>query len=510
MKLQHLILFLAFNSVVACQPDWVDVEEDTESNDIIPQEPTSDPADPSDEPTDEPTDYESPVAVISGPTTVQLGEPLVLSGEDSFDPQDLSLTYDWFCSNGSVSEDMTITLPSDQEQEIRCDLTVLAEMSTLSDTASKDTRIRDGISKWTFMVYINGDNNLEDAGIEDINEMEEAGGSSDSVNIVVQFDRSRNYSNADGNWSGARRYLVGEGQRDIIDTDYIMDLGDVDSGDWRTISDFAKWGADEFPAEKYALVIWDHGWSWSFTSDSLQKGISDDEGTGNFMSIARGDLEDLLIDVTDHIGQELEVLGMDACIMQSWEIANVSIPYANYYVASQDYEGWDGWEYKGSVEDLTADPDMLGDTLGESIAYRFFQSGDTAQSTIDLAQMAAFESKFNTLADRMNEIDDHQTYRRATNNSYSYDGEYGFDHDLGMMLDGINQRTGDSEVETLSAEARVLYNSMVVNNYAQDWAEDATGLSIYSPTSDWAYDSSYFQASWTENSRWDEFIDSMY
>ena len=158
---------------------------------------------------------------------------------------------------------MTITLPSEQEQEIRCDLTVTAHESELSDSTNKDVRIRDGIAQWTFMVYINGDNNLEDAGIEDINEIEEGGGSSTGVNILVQFDRSRNYSNADGNWDGARRYLVGAGQSNGIDTPYLEDLGRVDSGDWRTIADFAD-GVQMVPAEKYALVIWDHGWRWSF------------------------------------------------------------------------------------------------------------------------------------------------------------------------------------------------------------------------------------------------------
>ena len=78
------------------------------------------------------------------------------------------------------------------------------------------------------------------------------------------------------------------------------------------------------------------------------------------MSIAQGDLEDLLVDVTDHIGRK-QNLGMDACIMQSWEIAHVSVPYANYYVASQDYEGWDGWEYKGTTQDLNNNPNMYGD-----------------------------------------------------------------------------------------------------------------------------------------------------
>ncbi|HZK12435.1 MAG TPA: hypothetical protein VFD10_08860, partial [Atribacterota bacterium] len=47
---------------------------------------------------------------------------------------------------------------------------------------------RDNTAEWTVMVYLDSDNNLESAGIDDINEMEIAGSTSE-VNIVVQADR---------------------------------------------------------------------------------------------------------------------------------------------------------------------------------------------------------------------------------------------------------------------------------------------------------------------------------
>ena len=75
---------------------------------------------------------------------------------------------------------------ANREGEIRCSLTVETEagLRGFSDT---EINILDSGPAWTFMVFINGDNNLEGAGIEDINEMEMAG-SSEDVNILVQFD----------------------------------------------------------------------------------------------------------------------------------------------------------------------------------------------------------------------------------------------------------------------------------------------------------------------------------
>ncbi len=44
-------------------------------------------------------------------------------------------------------------------------------------------------AKWTFMVYLAGDNNLSTAGDNDLEEMRQVGSTND-VNIVVEFDNA--------------------------------------------------------------------------------------------------------------------------------------------------------------------------------------------------------------------------------------------------------------------------------------------------------------------------------
>ncbi|PKP54790.1 hypothetical protein CVT91_18230, partial [Candidatus Atribacteria bacterium HGW-Atribacteria-1] len=77
---------------------------------------------------------------------------------------------------------------------------------------------KDNTAEWTVMVYLDADNNLESAGINDINEMEMVGSSSD-VNIVVQVDRvpysvlaANNEGHLDdssnSNWTNTRRYYI--------------------------------------------------------------------------------------------------------------------------------------------------------------------------------------------------------------------------------------------------------------------------------------------------------------
>ncbi len=103
-------------------------------------------------------------------------------------------------------------------------------------------------AKWTFMVYMAGDNNLSDAGDTDMDEMCKVGSSPD-VNILVQFDNEGNF--------GTRRFLVQKSARDVLQS-----LGETDSGDPNVLLDFISWVKSCYPARRYALILWNHGGGW--------------------------------------------------------------------------------------------------------------------------------------------------------------------------------------------------------------------------------------------------------
>ena len=129
---------------------------------------------------------------------------------------------------------------------------------------------RQTVAEWTVLVHIAADNNLELAGLSDLNEME-AVGSSPQVNIVVQIDRSADYVTLDGDWTETRRYYV---QQDddpqMITSPIVSSPGELDTGSGDSIADFAIWGIQTYPANKVMLVLWDHGGGWtSHSSDCL-------------------------------------------------------------------------------------------------------------------------------------------------------------------------------------------------------------------------------------------------
>jgi hypothetical protein len=109
---------------------------------------------------------------------------------------------------------------------------------------------------WTVLVYLAGDNgrflsSLEGEGVADLSEMKDVG-SDDGVDIVAQFDAMSERT--------CRRYHISRGG--TLAGDLVHDLGDTNSGDPQVLLDFVTWGVRSFPAERYLLVLWNHGSGW--------------------------------------------------------------------------------------------------------------------------------------------------------------------------------------------------------------------------------------------------------
>src|SRR3989442_10858296 len=98
---------------------------------------------------------------------------------------------------------------------------------------------RAATAEWTILVYMDADNNLEDAGIADFLEMASVGSTS-LVKIVVEFDRAVGYNNSYGDWTTTKRFLVTQG---MIPTPAaaLSDLGEVNMADPANLTNFVTW-----------------------------------------------------------------------------------------------------------------------------------------------------------------------------------------------------------------------------------------------------------------------------
>ncbi len=66
-------------------------------------------------------------------------------------------------------------------------------------------------AKWTVMVYMSGDNNLEDYIVKDLELELAATGSSANVQIVALADRGPGYDPSRGDWQSTKLYHVSQG-----------------------------------------------------------------------------------------------------------------------------------------------------------------------------------------------------------------------------------------------------------------------------------------------------------
>jgi len=273
-----------------------------------------------------------------------------------------------------------------------------------------------GKAKWTVMVYIAGDNNLDGAALWDIKEMARVGSTKD-VNILVQLDRAADRK--------TRRFLITKGggyDRDCIET-----FGETNSGDPKVLEDFINWSVERYPAERYFLILWNHGGGWweddksraalskagtvdrrrstphgtLFRHDAavLQQAAApgqptlrsicyDDTSAGD--ALDNRELKDVLSRATAVIGKKIDILGMDACLMTMLEVAWQLRDSVEFIVGSEIEEPSDGWPYTEILNFLTAYPRRKTHIVAKEVVRQYIasyeDSGDTVtQSAINAA-----------------------------------------------------------------------------------------------------------------------------
>lgn len=269
-----------------------------------------------------------------------------------------------------------------------------------------------GLKEWTFLVYMNADNDLESAGIKDINEMERVG-SGRGVNIVVQCDRSPEYDESNGNWVGARRFFIKKDDDFAkIGSPELANLGDsVDMGDPAALADFIKWGVKNYPAKRYALVIWNHGSGWKFQNARFSpvKGISYDESSGNHLDNFK--LTSALAEgVGANGGRKFDLLIMDACLMAMLEIAYQVRDSAKVYIASEEVAPADGMPYDAILTKLAADPKMGEKQLAAVIVEDYVRSYRGGSQGWSNCTFSAFDlERVDELARRVDALAKHLT-----------------------------------------------------------------------------------------------------
>ena len=283
------------------------------------------------------------------------------------------------CSNNI--EQNTDALPSIEENQ------------TGEDTPIDDLEVNSDES-WTILVYLMGDTDLEEFAIGDVLEMASIP-TSPNLNIITLFDRSETYTSESilnvPDFTDTKIFQIINGELTILRDD----LGEKNLGSSETFAEFIEYGLSAFPADKTGLILWDHGAGWP--------GMGPDEDSGDDILTLQEMVLGLESGLANSNIQKLDLIGFDACLMATYEVAKSMAPFANVMVASQELEPGHGWDWK-ALEVITHNPSIEAAELGIEIANAY-QSQATAFGTdIDITLSVIDLTKIDILDEAIREL----------------------------------------------------------------------------------------------------------
>ena len=364
---------------------------------------------------------------------------------------------------------------------------------------------------WTYMVYLDGDNNLEAAAVDDFLEMSSVG-SSANVDIVVQFDRIGGYSTAYDDWTDTRRYHITAGMTPTA-ANAITSIGEANMGDPGTLLNFIRWGRAAYPATNYAVVLWDHGSGWTLRDpdEILTKGIAYDDTSGD--NIDMPEMRSVLSTFTGAGANPIELFGLDACLMAMIEVDNQIKGYADVRVTSEETEPADGWPHNTILAGLVANPGWTASQLGTRIVDDYYASygGNWTQSAVNLGSLySTLNTAVNNFALALMTYGPY--YRTEITNARNAATQFSDVRyiDLWDFADWVSIYAAGTPLEApaTAVESAVLA-TVIREAHGATWPY-ARGISIYFPKTAGEYDARYDGSSgflqFTGSTQWDEWL----
>lgn len=407
---------------------------------------------------------------------------------------------------------------------------------------------------WTFMVYIAADNDLRAFAANNIKQMASVG-SNKNINIVIHLDIRLN-----GNQKMTRRYFVEKNK--ITPLDQNVSSKYMDSGNPQTLVSFCETAVRNYPAQQYALIMWNHGtgiidprhykiinptelFMFNPQTNKLEldrsvgyldllsykdldmRGVCMDGTTGNYLTNQK--MESALHEIYTRIlgNRKLNILGFDACLMSMLEVADIAKEYASIMVGSQEVELGTGWNYARVLQPFIS-KNLSTSSFAQHIVHAYHDSyhqitNDFTQSAIDLSQINQIKENINSVAHILIECLIHQKNNSAKNtlkqcrnrrnctsfDEPSYVDMYHFYTNLRENLNKFiftdpNKRSLIQDLNRLLIQGEKMIASSIIQNVAGKNLKMARGLSIYFPET--RIHESYLKTNFSKNTSWPSFL----
>ncbi|MEZ4627130.1 MAG: clostripain-related cysteine peptidase [Eubacteriales bacterium] len=225
----------------------------------------------------------------------------------------------------------------------------------------------------TVMVYMCGTDLESKSGMatSDLEEMVNATIGS-NINVILETGGASNWQNQIIKSNTNQRYRIKQGGLETLNAK----VGKRSMVDPDTLADFIQFSAKEYPADRYMLILWDHG------GGSLTAFGYDELFPGDSMSL------DEINQALKDGGVKFDIIGFDACLMATLETALVTEQYSDYLVASEAVEPGTGWYYTNWLSALSSNPAMDSLDLGKQIIDDYVKMSGNSQTTLSMTDLA--------------------------------------------------------------------------------------------------------------------------
>ncbi|MGD9962685.1 MAG: clostripain-related cysteine peptidase, partial [Thermoplasmata archaeon] len=199
----------------------------------------------------------------------------------------------------------------------------------------------DAVAKWSVLVYLVADNNLDEYTETDLVEFE-VGGSSEEVNVLILMDKL---------YEPAVLMTIVDHERVVLE-----ELGELNMGDPANLRYLIEYSDENYPAEHMLVFFWDHG--------SGVHGVCVDEtmedGTAGSDWLSHHETIEAIE------GHPVDIMAADECSIGQMETIyeyHSKGADIDYWIASESYIGWRGFSYDEILLSLNDDPDMAAREL---------------------------------------------------------------------------------------------------------------------------------------------------
>ncbi len=326
--------------------------------------------------------------------------------------------------------------------------------------------------RWTVMLYLDGDNDLASTYPPIFNRLE-AAADNPNVSVLVYWDNNVNGDSAyyevqyDVDLNNYASYTVDENA---------WPQGELDSSAPFTLSDFATWAMENYPADHYALFLSNHG---SGLAGGL---IEETPAPSSIMNLPEMQLA--LATIHEETGEKIDVLYMDMCLMGMIEDAYQFREHIDYYVSSEYLQ----WAFDEPYTDYLAGIGPYSKPAEVATLFAGAYAGVAAPSgnayTIAAAEIAALDAEMDAISGTLGTID--QLVQRFDNEppngvtiTDTYVDLYDFADLASGMMSGYPAIVAAAEGVKVGVDNYVIYESHASSPTVN--LDNSHGVSIFFP-----------------------------